>query len=116
MIQPVHDSESDNESSHLHLNLILLVWKFVVTFCCCDLTLNTGAGHHHHQLAAGRAARGHPSGPYFSFFVLGLPHVTLIELRLALISYQDYHMLLLTLAGRPAGRRYYSAIPTGHTG
>ena len=34
------------------------------------------------------------------FFVLGLPHVTLIELRLALISYQDYHMLLLTLAGR----------------
>ena len=35
-------------------------------------------------------------------FVLGLPHVTLIELRLALISYQDYHMLLLTLAGRRA--------------
>ena len=26
--------------------------------------------------------------------------VTLIELRLALISYQDYHILLLTLAGR----------------
>ena len=40
-------------------------------------------------------------GPSFSFFVLGLPHVTLIELRrLALISYQDYHMLLLTLAGQ----------------
>ena len=31
----------------------------------------------------------------FSFFVLGLPHVTLIELRLALISYQDYNILLL---------------------
>ena len=35
-------------------------------------------------------------GPSFSFFVLGLPHVTRTELRLALISYQDYHMLLLT--------------------
>ena len=39
-------------------------------------------------------------GTSFSFFVLGLPHVVnLIELRLAFISYQDYHMLLLTLAG-----------------
>ena len=28
-----------------------------------------------------------------SFFVLGLPHVTLIELRVALISYQDHHVL-----------------------
>ena len=28
--------------------------------------------------------------------------VTPIELRLALISYQGYHTLLLTLAGRPA--------------
>ena len=36
------------------------------------------------------------TGPHF---VPGLPHVTLIELRLALISYQDYHILLLTLAG-----------------
>ena len=44
------------------------------------------------QTAAARAS--------FSFFVLGLPHVTtLIELRIALVSYQDYHMLLLTLAG-----------------
>ena len=34
------------------------------------------------------------------FFVLGLPHVTLIEPRLALVSYQDYHMFLITLAGR----------------
>ena len=32
-----------------------------------------------------------------SFFVLVLPHVTLIELPLALISYQDNHMLSLTL-------------------
>ena len=33
-------------------------------------------------------------------FVPGLPHVvTLIELRQALLSYQDYHLLLLTLAG-----------------
>ena len=39
------------------------------------------------------------TGPSFFVFVLGLPHVTLIELRLSLISYQDYHMLLLTLAG-----------------
>ena len=30
--------------------------------------------------------------PSFSVFLLGLPHVTLIELRLVLISYQDYHM------------------------
>ena len=28
-------------------------------------------------------------GPSFSSFVLGSPHVTLIELRLVLISYQD---------------------------
>ena len=34
--------------------------------------------------------------------VPGLPHVTLIELRLALVSYQDYHILLLTLAGAAA--------------
>ena len=40
------------------------------------------------------------AGPSFSFLVLGLPHVTLIiELRLALISYQDHHIRLLTLAG-----------------
>ena len=32
-------------------------------------------------------------------FVPGLPHVILIESRQALISHQDYHMLLLTLAG-----------------
>ena len=37
--------------------------------------------------------------------VPGLPHVTLIELRKALVSYQDHHMLLLTLAGRPRKRR-----------
>ena len=40
------------------------------------------------------------TGPHF---VPGLPHVTLIELRLALISYQGYRILLLTLAG-PARR------------
>ena len=34
-------------------------------------------------------------------FVPGLPHVILIELRWALVSYQDYHiLLLLTLAGQ----------------
>ena len=36
------------------------------------------------------------SSPYF---VPGLPHVILIELRQALRSYQDYHTLSLTLAG-----------------
>ena len=36
------------------------------------------------------------AGPYF---VPGSPHVMLIELRQALNSYQDHHMLLLTLAG-----------------
>ena len=36
-------------------------------------------------------------------FVPGLPHVTLVELRLALISYQDYHMLLLFFR-RPSAR------------
>ena len=40
------------------------------------------------------------TGPHF---VPGLPQVTLIELRQALISYQDYHILLLTLAGRGTG-------------
>ena len=41
------------------------------------------------------------NGPSFSLLVLvlGLPHVTLIELRLGLILYQDYRMVLLTLAG-----------------
>ena len=32
-------------------------------------------------------------------FLPGSPHVILIESRRALISYQGYHMLLLTLAG-----------------
>ena len=37
-------------------------------------------------------------GPPFPFFVLGLPHVTtVVELRLAFVSYRNYHMLLLTL-------------------
>ena len=36
----------------------------------------------------GGAARSSPI-----CFVLGLPHVTLVELRLALISYQGYRML-----------------------
>ena len=30
--------------------------------------------------------------PVLLRFVLGLPHVTLIELRLALVSYQNYHL------------------------
>ena len=38
-----------------------------------------------------------PSSPglLYPYFVPGLPHAMLIELRQALISYQDYHMLLL---------------------
>ena len=44
----------------------------------------------------GQQARPAPSpSPYF---VPGLPHVILLELSQAFISYQDYHMLLLTLA------------------
>ena len=39
-----------------------------------------------------------PSAPS-PYFVPGLPHGIRIELRQALISYQGYHMLLLTLAG-----------------
>ena len=40
-------------------------------------------------------------GPSFSFLVPGMPHVNRgPSLRLLLISYQDYHMLLLTLAGQ----------------
>ena len=56
-------------------------------------------------------------GTSFSFFVPGLAHVTLIELRLALISYQDYHMLLLTLAGScspssvPPAARWRAPLP-----
>ena len=38
--------------------------------------------------------------PVLSFSVQGSPYVTLIELRLALISYQDYPMLSPNLAGR----------------
>ena len=39
------------------------------------------------------------TGPHF---VPGLPHVTtLIELRLALISYQDYHMMLIEVETAP---------------
>ena len=34
-----------------------------------------------------------PSPPLLYSYSDGLPHVTLIELRVALISYQDYHML-----------------------
>ena len=41
----------------------------------------------------------HPSPPRAPYFVPGIPHI-LIELRQALVSYQDYHLLLLTLAGR----------------
>ena len=36
----------------------------------------------------------------FPYFVPGVPHVMLIELRKAPVSYQDYHMLLLTLGRR----------------
>ena len=45
---------------------------------------------------AARPANPSPS-PYF---VPGLPHVILIELRQALISYEDDRMLLLTLYRR----------------
>ena len=50
----------------------------------------------------------------FCTAVLGLPQVTLIELRLALISYQDYHKLLLTLADaqqQPARLRHFRHAP-----
>ena len=40
-----------------------------------------------------------PSGARAHYFVPESPHIILIELRQALISYQDYHMLPLTLAG-----------------
>ena len=50
----------------------------------------------------------------------GLPHVLmLIERRVALISYQDYHMLLLTLAGvggmKPPRSRHTTTAPTRST-
>ena len=40
-----------------------------------------------------------PAPSHSPYFVPGLPHVILLELSQALISYQDYHMLLLSLAG-----------------
>ena len=46
-------------------------------------------------------------------FVPGLPHVMITELRQALIWYQDYHMLLLTLA---AGAFLLSAVFGGDRG
>ena len=45
------------------------------------------------------AARPAPSPSPYS--VPGLPHVMRIELRQALFSHQDYHVLLLTFARRP---------------
>ena len=47
--------------------------------------------------------KARPAPPPSPSFVPGLTHVRLIELRQALISYQDYHLLLLTLAGRVRG-------------
>ena len=44
--------------------------------------------------------KARPAPPPSPYFVPGLPHVVLIELRQAFILYQDDHMLLLTLAGR----------------
>ena len=43
-------------------------------------------------------------GPSYRNFVPGLPHVLCFSSGKALISYQDYHMLLLTLAGRACHR------------
>ena len=40
-----------------------------------------------------------PSGARAHYFVPESPHIILIELRQALISYQYHHMVLLTLAG-----------------
>ena len=55
-------------------------------------------------------------------FVPGLPHVILIESRQALVSYQDDHMLSLTLAGTPtltsqcsSRRARISSLPRGST-
>ena len=42
--------------------------------------------HNGNQLAQAQLGRQVDPGPPFSRFVLGLPHVTLIELQLALIS------------------------------
>ena len=44
------------------------------------------------------------------YFVPGLPPVILIELRQALISYQDDHMLLLTHSRRQCLRWYRGAV------
>ena len=57
-------------------------------------------------------------------FVPGVPLVTHVELRLALTSYQDYHILLLTLAGlclwreggRPVLLLFCTRIITCYTG
>ena len=49
-------------------------------------------------------ARTAPSEAFSFDFVPGLPHVMLIELRQALISYQDYRMLCLSSWDRPLFR------------
>ena len=53
----------------------------------------------------------------FSFLVPGLAHVSsaLIELRLARISYQDYHMLLPTLRG-PSSFSFSFFVPLASPG
>ena len=55
---------------------------------CCSRTCKERRNFEAHQ------------GASFSCFVLGLQHVTLIELRLTLLSYQDYHMLRPTAPSR----------------
>ena len=76
------------------------------------LELRPNAGAHGDQcerlvlLCRERVLRGAclapPASAFSHFFVAGLPHLMLIELRQALISYQDYHILMLTRSTPPS--------------
>ena len=43
--------------------------------------------------------------PAFAFYVPGSPHVILTELKLAMFSYQDYHMFICRSRSQVRGRR-----------
>ena len=62
-------------------------WTILWSSCCSSAATSTRG-------TSSAPQRSSAAGPSFSFSVLGVSHVTLmIELRLALVSYQDYHML-----------------------
>ena len=67
--------------------------------------LNSSEKHDEQMMKEAQTAKerftARPAPSPSAYSVPGLPHVMRIELRQALFSYQDYHVLLLTFARRP---------------